>query len=72
MKEGLEFDNQQIRIITRQLAIVKDGERLAGRQKAAFYEKNLIPLMDQEEKIEAARQAANLEQRVRDAATASH
>jgi hypothetical protein len=68
MNEALVFDNQQIQNLTQQFSVVRDGERLRGTKRSDFYAKKLEPLMDEEQRIEGARQASNLQQRIQEAA----
>jgi hypothetical protein len=68
MDEALVFDDQQIRNLSEQFNVVREGEKLPNAKKKAFYEVSLDPLMEEEQKIETARQASNLQQRIQDAA----
>jgi hypothetical protein len=68
MDEGLVFDDHQIQNLSEQFNVIKDAEKLPDAKRSAFYKVSLDPLEEEEQKIETARQAANLQQRIQDAA----
>jgi uncharacterized membrane protein len=66
MNEGIVFDKRQVRNINDQISAIRASEELSPIKKEELYKQRLIPLMDQEEEIERQRQAANLEQQIKD------
>ena len=69
MNEALVFDKRQIQNIDDQIEAIRGAKNLNSSQRGKFYMTTLMPLMQKEDEIEKQRQAANLEQRIREAAT---
>jgi len=68
MNEALVFDRNQTKNIDEQIAAMRATKNLSPRKKQEAYERQLIPLMEQEEEIERQRQTQNFEQRLKDVA----
>jgi hypothetical protein len=66
MNGALVFNRTEVQNIKDQISVIRAAKELSLTKKADLYKRRLLPLMEQEQEIERQRQAANLEQRIKD------
>lgn len=64
LRQAMPTEKRQVENIGHQIAVVRSAS-LGAREKEAAYRQQLLPLIHQEEDIERERQAAHLEDKIK-------
>ena len=65
LRQAMPTEKHQVENIEHQIAVVRSAQSLGAREKESAYRQQLFPLIQQEEDIERERQAANLEEKIK-------